>query len=144
MQKSLENYLEAADGTSNALVHAKLLIKLTHIYQKIAPAYLGQASRLANYKSGTIVIHAASGAVASKLKQLAPTLANGFCKSGVECNVVQVKVKAYENIKQSSTSTVKPLSRKTSTDIESLRDTLPDSPLRGALDALLKRSAKSE
>ena len=92
MQKTLENYLEATDCAEKILAHARLLIKLTHLYQKIAPAHLGQASTLANYKSGIIVIHATSGAVAAKLRQLAPTLADGFSKKGVECSGVQVKV----------------------------------------------------
>ena len=144
MQKSLENYLEAADGAGNILAHAKLLIRLARIYQKMAPAQLEQASCLANYKSGTIVLHAATGAVAAKLRQMAPTLADGFSRNGVECNGVQVKVQAYKTGIQSSTSTVKPLSLKASQGIEELRDTLPDSPLRHALEDLLRRSAKAE
>ena len=90
MQKSLENYLEAADGAGKVLAHAKLLMKLTHLYQEIAPAHLRQTSSLANFKSGTIVIHAVSGAAAAKLRQLAPTLVDGFCKRGIECNGVQI------------------------------------------------------
>ena len=144
MQNSLENFLEAADGAGKVLAHARLLIKLTHIYQEIAPTHLGQASSLANYKSGTIVIHAVSGAVATKLRQLAPTLAEGFSKRGVECNGVQVKVQARENIAQSTSSTQKPLSAKTSKGLEALRDSLPSSPLRAALATLLEHAAKQE
>ena len=144
MQNSLENFLDAADGASKVLAHARLLIKLTHIYQEIAPTHLGQASSLANYKSGTIVIHAVSGAVAAKLRQLAPTLADGFSKRGIECNGVQVKVQARENIAQSTSSTQKPLSAKTSKGLEALRDSLPNSPLRAALATLLERAAKQE
>ena len=144
MQNSLENFLEAADGAGKVLAHARLLIKLTHIYQEIAPTHLGQASSLANYKSGTIVIHAVSGAVATKLRQLAPTLADGFSKRGIECNGVQVKVQARKNIAQSTSSTQKPLSAKTSKELEALRDSLPSSPLRAALTTLLEHAAKQE
>ena len=144
MQNSLENYLEAADGAGKVMAHARLLIKLTHLYQEIAPTHLGQASRLANYKSGIIVIHAESGAVAAKLRQLAPTLAEGFSKRGVECNGVQVKVQARKIITQSRASTQKPLSSRTSRTLEGLRDSLPDSPLRVALETLLTHSAKQE
>ncbi len=144
MQSSLENYLEAADGAGKVMAHARLLIKLTHLYQEIAPTHLGQASRLANYKSGIIVIHAVSGAVAAKLRQMAPTLAKGFSKRGVECNGVQVKVQACKINTQSRASTQKPLSSRTSTTLEGLRDSLPDSPLRAALEALLAHAAKQE
>lgn len=144
MQNSLENYLEAADGAGKVMAHGRLLIKLTHLYQEIAPTHLGQASCLANYKSGVIVIHAVSGAVAAKLRQLAPTLAEGFSQRGVECNGVQVKVQASKINAQSTVSTRKPLSIRTSRTLENLRDSLPDSSLRAALETLLAHSAKQE
>ena len=144
MQNSLENYLEAADGAGKVMAHARLLVKLTHVYQEIAPTHLGQASSLANYKSGIIVIHAVSGAVAAKLRQLAPTLAEGFSKRGIECNGVQVKVQARKINTQSRASTLKPLSSRASRTLESLRDSLPDSPLRAALETLLTHSAIQE
>ena len=144
MQKSLENYLEATDGAGKVLAHARLLIKLANLYQKIAPAHLSQASTLANYKSGIIVIHAASGAVAAKLRQLAPSLADGFSKKGIECNGVQVKVQAPEINTQSMTSTQKPLSIKTEQGLCELRDQLPQSPLRSALEKLLARALIKE
>ena len=144
MQNSLENYLEAADGAGKVMAHARLLIKLTHLYQEIAPTYLGQASSLANYKSGIIVIHAVSGAVAAKLRQLAPTLVEGFSQRGIECNGVQVKVQARKINTQSRGSTQKSLSSRTSRTLEDLRDSLPNSPLRAALETLLTHSAKQE
>ena len=144
MQNSLENFLEAADGAGKVLAHAKLLIKLAQMYQELAPTHLSQASSLANYKSGMIVIHAVSGAVAAKLRQMAPTLADGFSKRGIECNGVQVKVQARESDAQSRTSTQKPLTSRTSHALESLRDSLPASPLRESLNSLLARSTRTE
>ena len=144
MQKPLENYLEATDGAGKVLAHARLLIKLANLYQKIAPAHLSQASTLANYKSGIIVIHATSGAVAAKLRQMAPSLADEFSKKGVECNGVQVKVQAPEINTQSMTSTQKPLSMKTEQSLCELRDHLPQSPLRSALENLLARALIKE
>ena len=143
MQTPLENYLESAEGAGNVLVHARLLIKLAHLYQGMAPAHLGQASSVANYKSGIIIIHASSGAVATKLRQLAPTLVNEFLKRGVECNEVQVKVQAPEIKSQFCTSTQKPLSAHTSRELAGLAGSLPTSSLRTALETLLKRAAVS-
>ena len=144
MQKSLENYLEATDGAGKVLAHARLLIKLANLYQKIAPAHLSQVSTLANYKSGIIVIHATNGAVAAKLRQLAPSLSDGFSKRGIECNGVQVKVQAPEINTQSMTSTQKPLSIKAEQSLCELRDHLPQSPLRSALENLLARALIKE
>jgi len=144
MNYSLERYLDAADGAGKVLAHARLLMRLTQLYQEIAPAHLGQASSLANYKSGIIVIHAVSGAVAAKLRQLAPTLADGFSQRGVECNGVQIKVQARKTVAQSTASAKRPLTTRASSSLEGLRDSLPNSPLRAALETLLERSAKTE
>ena len=144
MQKSLENYLEADDGAGKILAHARLLIKLARLYQEIAPANLARASRLVNYKSKIIVIHAASGALAAKLRQIAPTLRDGFSKRGVECNGLEVKVQVLETRAQSRASTQKPLTRRASGALESLRDALPTSPLRAALETFLRRTPRAE
>ena len=144
MQKPLENYLEATDGAGKVLAHARLLIKLANLYQKIAPAHLSQASTLANYKSGIIVIHATSGAVAAKLRQLAPSLADGFSKKGIECNGVQVRVQGDKIAHQSITSTPKPLTENTCDELRALHDNLPEGPLRTALDTLLDRALKAQ
>lgn len=140
MQNPVENYLEASEGAGSVLAHARLLMKLAHFYQEMAPTHLGQASCVANYKSGIIVILAVSGAVAAKLRQLAPTLANEFSKRGFECSEVQVKVQAHEIKSQSRASTQKPLSHQTGEILAGLAGTLPDSPLRAALETLLTRA----
>jgi len=144
MPNTLEGFLDAADGAGNVLAHARLLLRLTNLYQEIAPAHLRQASTIANYKSGIIVIHATNGAVAAKLRQLATTLADGFSKRGVECSGVQVKVQATEIATQSRGSMPKPLSAQTSRSLEELRDALPESDLRHAVETLIKRSARTE
>lgn len=144
MHNSLENYLEAADGAGKVLAHARLLMKLTRLYEGFAPAHLGHASRVANYKSGIVVIHAESGAVAAKLRQMAPSLASEFFKNGLECSGVQIKVQARESTSQSITSTQKPLSAQTGRALSELTGSLPDSPLRTALQNLLAHAAIKE
>ena len=144
MPNTLEDFLDAADGAGNVLAHARLLLRLANLYREIAPAHLRQASTIANYTSGIIVIHATNGAVATKLRQLATTLADGFSKRGVECSGVQVKVQATEITTQSKSSTLKPLSGQTSRSLEALRDSLPDSDLRHAVETLIRRSARTE
>lgn len=136
-QRSLDSFLTSTDGAGQLMAHARLLLKLAHIYECVAPAHLGQASRVANYKSGIVVIHADNGALAVKLKQMAPSLATEFLKRGVECNGLQVKVQARENPRQSSTSTQKPLSAGTGRTLTELAGSLPASPLREALEHLV-------
>lgn len=144
MSQSLNNFLTSSEGAGRLMEHARLLLKLGRIYAAAVPGHLGQASRLANYKSGTVVIHAENGAVAVKLRQMAPSLASEFSKRGVECNGVQVKVQARENVAQSSTSTPKPLPARAGRELSELAGTLPDSPLKAALEHLLARALIDE
>ncbi len=144
MQNSIEHYLEATDGAGKLMSHARYLVKLARIFREIAPPHLYQASTLANYKSGVVIIHAHSGAIASKLRQLAPTLTAGFARKGVECTDVQVKVQAPENPEQTLHPSQRPLTTNARGSLEHLRDTLPDDPLRQAIEQLLVRSATTE
>lgn len=144
MPDSLQHYLEAAEGAGKVLTHARLLVRLADLYQQIAPAHLAQASSVANYKSGIVVLHASNGAVASKLRQMAPTLVRELAKRGLECTGVQVKVQARPATAASKLPTLKPLSARTSRELTALSDALPASPLRRALEHLLERSARQE
>ena len=144
MPNTLEDFLDSADGAGNVLAHAKFLLRLANLYREIAPAHLCQASKVANYKSGTLVIHAANGAVAVKLRQLATTLSEGFRRRGVECSSLLVKVQTSEIPARSTRATHHPLSRQSSHSLEELRDALPESDLRQAVDTLLQRAAREE
>lgn len=140
-----EHYLEGDEGAGKVLAHARLLVKLAGLYQEIVPAHLGEASNVANYKSRVVVIHASNGAVATKLRQMAPTLADELGKRGLECSSVQVKVQAWQFPEAAREATLKPLSARTGQALTALRDSLPAvSPLRAALENLLARSARQE
>jgi hypothetical protein len=139
----LEDFLDSADGAGKVFPHAMELLRLARLYREIAPAYLSEASRLVNYKSGTVVIHAANGAAAAKLRQLAPSLSDGFSKRGVECRNMEVKVRVPDFPTPSRPMQApKPLSGRTFQTLGNLRDSLPDSELRQAIDTLIRRSAK--
>lgn len=144
MTDSLQHYLETTEGAGKVLVHARLLAKLAALFQEIAPPHLGQASAVANYKSGIVLIHASSGAVATKLRQMAPTLADELSKRGVECRGLQVKVQARRRHETAPAATPKPLSARTSDQLTALSQSLPASPLRTALEHLLARAAREE
>jgi hypothetical protein len=141
---SLDNYLSDGDGAGRLMAHARLLQKLGHIYAAAAPEHLGKASRVANYKSGTILIHADNGAVAVKLRQMAPSLASEFVKKGVECSGVQVKVQALEIAHHSQGASGHPLPAGASRSLSELADSMPASPLRDAIRTFLKRTTTAE
>jgi hypothetical protein len=142
--KSIVDFLDSADGAGAVLAHAKRLLRLARLYREITPAYLRETSRLANYVSGSLILHASNGATAAKLRQLTSTLADGFSRRGVECHDVQIKVRAGEAVNGSSPSRPlmpKPLSGQAFQTLGDLRDSLPDSPLRQAVETLIRRAA---
>lgn len=142
MADLLLNYLEGTEGAAKVLAHARLLVRLAGFYQEIVPAHLGEASCVANYKSRVLVIHASNGAVATKLRQLAPTLANELSKRGLECASVLVRVQARPEHAAIPAPTQKPLSARTSQELTALRDSLPaSSGLRTAVEGLLASCA---
>lgn len=142
MHASLEQYLDSADGAANVMAHARLLLKLGRKYETIVPAGLRHLSRVANYKSGKIIIHADNGTVATKLRQMSTSLCQRLSQLGVECSVMEIKVQPREIPYQSNPSTTKPISAKAGATLNDRAREMPaDSPLRAALQHLLERAA---
>lgn len=144
MYKGPEHYLDKDAAAGRVMAHARLLLKLSRRFEAVAPAGLRHSAHVANYKLGTIVIHADNGAVAAKIRQLSQRLSNELSKGGAECSGIEVKVQPRQIPSQSISSTQKPLSDKAIGILQSTSDALPEGPLRKALDNLLKRAARAE
>jgi len=137
--RSLDAYLKSAKDLARLSAHADRLLTLQQIYAQIAPNYLAEASQVANYKSGIVVIHAASGAVAVKLMQLGRSLRDEFCKRGCEVTEVTAKVQPLRAKEGPVTAAaVRELPAAGAGKVSDLARQLPvDSPLRQALQRLL-------
>lgn len=142
MQNSIESLLEKNEGSARLLAHARLLQSLSRRYAALVPAGLAHYSRVANFKSGTLIIHADNGAVAAKLRQMSQRLSDAFRQSGVQCNGMEIKVQPTEIPCQSTASHIKPLSRKSAATLGDMAGSMPqDSPLRAALEHLLAHAS---
>lgn len=139
-----EHYLNRDAAAGKVMAHARLLLKLSRRFAAIAPIGMRNAARVANYKSGIVVIHTENGAVAAKLRQMSRRLSNDLSQGGLECSDVEVKVQPRQNLRQSSTSTLKPLSGKAFGMLKSTSENLPPGPLRAALEHLLARAVRQE
>jgi hypothetical protein len=140
--RSLDAYLNTAGGLARLSAHAGRLLKLQRVFEKIAPAYLAASSRVANFKSGVVVIHADSGAVAAKLRQMLPSLIDEFSLKGAEVTEIQVKVQpSYVATQQKRRRLAPAVSTHAKAALTQLEADLPeDSPLKESLDRLVKRS----
>lgn len=143
MTASLETYLEKGDA-AGVLAHARLLLQLERRFAVLVPSGLASACRVANYKSGKIVIHAENGAVATKLRQMSQRLCSDLSTNGVQCSVMEVKIQPRQNPYQSMHSTQKPLSAGVCGTLEATAASLPEGELKRALETLLRRAARQE
>lgn len=144
MYNGPEHYLDKDAAAGRVMAHARLLLKLSRRFEAVAPAGLRHSAHVANYKLGTIIIHADNGAVAAKIRQLSQRLSNELSKGGAECSGIEVKVQPRQIPSQSTSSTQKPLSDKAIGMLRSTTENLPKGPLREALDKLLERAARVE
>jgi hypothetical protein len=93
-------------------------------------------------RAGTLVVVADTGAVAAKLRQLAPRIVNEIVKSAPEITSIRVEVQVTRSRPAAPARARIGAAGKRS--LRDLRDSLPDSPLRQALDRMVERRAKSD
>jgi len=136
------DHLATADAFARLSGLAERLRHLQALLETELPAYLLPGTRVANLKRGKLVIHAASGAVAVKLRQLAPRLAAGFVQQGQEVTGIEVRVQAHQLTANGfRKKTAKSLGFRPKQALTSLAAGLTDgSPIKRALERLLKSS----
>ena len=140
--RSLADCLNADAGMARLSTQAGRLLKLQRLYERAIPAALARHGRVANMKSGNVIIHAQNGAVAAKIRQLAPRLAEVFRQEGVDLNEIQVRVQPAQPLTEIKKSAAHSnIGEETKRGLTSLAQKLPqDSPLREALNRFVERA----
>lgn len=139
--KLLGAFIQSNDTLAQLQQHASRLLRLQRIYEEIAPAHLARSSWIANLKAGVVVIHAANGAVASKINQLSPRLVDEFRKRAVDLTGLEVRPQAGGFRPAPPARQIRPLPAGAKQALANLGSSLPaDSPLR---DALMRFRASS-
>lgn len=128
-------------GLARLSSHAKRLLVLQRAFESATP--LARQARVANIKLGRIVIHAGSGAVAAKLRQIEPRLTAVFVSKAAEVTGIDVRVQPEAG--KRPPSSIQPragIGTRQKQALTSLAESLPaDSPLRRALGRLVGRSS---
>jgi hypothetical protein len=139
---TLKDYLTATDAVARLSEQAVRLQRLQSLLDAALPAYLSPGARIANLKRGKVVIHADSGAVAVKLRQLAPRLAESFIQQGQEVTGIEVRVQPRRRLSASSRPKLpKFLGERPKQALTSLASGLEEgSPIRLAVEKLLKNA----
>jgi hypothetical protein len=139
--RSLEDCLRADEGMARLASHASRLVRLQAILAANLPAGLARVARVANLKSGKLLIHADNGAVAAKLRQLAPRLTDLVRIEAAEVNGIEIRVQGRSG-NPSKTHREGPtgIGERAKRGLTSLKSTLPEgSRLKLALTKLVER-----
>lgn len=122
---------------------ARRLMELQQVFLDSAPPALSRASRVKDYKAGTLFLSAQNAAIATKLRQLAPSLLLNIRKTDLEITGIQIAVQVKEVTDLPQKKPLKPgLSTENIGVFRKLSDALPESELKSALAALIRRHAR--
>lgn len=139
--RSLKAVLDSSAELAHTSTHVRRLMALQRTFAAVAPDYLTSASRVANYYSGRIIIHADNGAVAAKLRHLVPRLYSEFVKNCAEVTEVRIRVQAPSQSSPRKSATRRILADGTRASLSELAGSLPaEAALRRALRKLLDRN----
>jgi hypothetical protein len=134
-------FLNQPDGIAPLMPQARRLIVLREILAAVLPESLARYCTIANYKQGKVVIFAANGAIAAKLKLMLPTLLEQLSKGAMEVTGLEVCVQPLESDPQVVEKSAK-MSLEAAFGLARLCDQLPDSELKTALGKFVSRYRK--
>jgi hypothetical protein len=143
--RTVNECLNADEAMARLAAHAGRLLKLQRIIETTIPTALALSCRVANYKLGVVIIHADNGAVATKLRQIAPRLSDELRSSGSEITEIQIKVQPRDVAPTPSPGISNAgLSDQAKQGLTALSTKLPEgSSLKGALERLINRTKSS-
>ncbi len=138
--RSVEDCLMADAELARLSGHARRLLGLQRAFESATP--LARQSRVANYKLGRIVIYAANGAVAAKLRQMEPRLAALFRSEATEVTGIDIRVQpGTDNRPTPAKRTPTGIGDQQKQALTLLADGLPEgSALKAALARLVNQS----
>ncbi len=134
-------FLNQPDGIAPLMSQARRLIELRGILAAILPESLARCCSIANYKQGKIVIFAANGAIAAKLKLMLPTLSEQLSKRATEVTGLEVCVQPPASDPQVTEKSAK-ISPGAALELAKVCGQLPDSELKVALGKFASRHRK--
>lgn len=138
--RSLQEHLASGDSMARLAAHAQRLLQFQRLLEAALPAALRPHARVANFRLGKLLIHAENGAVAAKIRQFGPSLANDLSNKEAKVTQIEVRVQA-----RNPSPPVLPHQRpvlpgpKQKQGLTTLAHDLPEeSPLKDALERLLR------
>jgi hypothetical protein len=140
--------LLSADAQLSALTDkAMQLARMQQVLVREAPAGIAgiagiaRMCTVANFRNGTVVIHAANNAVAAKMRLVLPRLLAVFQEMRADVKAVRIELQIPETPTiGSGQPCANVLSARAGDHLDQLAERLPESPLRSVVYALAQRS----
>jgi len=131
-------FLNQPDGIAPLIPQARRLIELREILAAMLPESLARCCSIANLKQGKVVIFAANGAIAAKLKLMLPTLLEQLSKRAMEVTGLEVCVQPLASDPQVVEKSAK-MSVDATLAFARLCEQLPNSELKITLGKIASR-----
>lgn len=141
MSTPLRSYIGQADPLTRLREHADRLLRLDAMVRRALPEHLRDSCHVANLKQDVLVLHTDSGAVAAKLRQLAPGILRALLGEGMLLSELRVRIAVADYRPEPPAPALRHVSAPSFDAMKQLAATLPeDSPLRAALGRFVKHS----
>ena len=134
-------FLDQPDGIAPLMPQARRLIELREILAAVLPESLARCCSIANYKQGNVVIFAANGAIAAKLKLMLPALSEQLSKRAMEVTGLEVRVQPLDSDPQVIEKSAK-MSLEAALVLARLCEQLPESELKTTVGKIASRHRK--
>lgn len=141
--QNLGAFLAEADDIKPLMSHAKRLMELQRLLPISLPGSVAQGATVANYRQGKVVIQAANGAIAAKLKLLAPGLRDHLSKHGFEVTGIEIEVQPGKSSGGPSVKAAR-LSATASRELSRLASQLPDSELKSIIESFSSKGVDKD
>ena len=132
------SFLNAAPNMQTLLQQAQKLLLLQKAWNEVAPKPLATASIVGAVHQQTLIVYANNGAIAGKLRQLAPRLLGELQNRGLEITAIRVDVQVSVSPPGKKAKDLA-VSHNALISLENLENSLADSPLKTALHTLIRR-----
>lgn len=139
--RKLQSYFTSTASLAALAERVAHLSDLQLLWEKLAPSPLAGMCRVSGLQDRVLVLYANNGAIAAKVRQLAPTLLEKFQKRGLEVTSILVRVQAGYFPPRERPPKALRLGPAGFDRLRQLAGRLEDSPLRQALEAMLERHA---
>ena len=136
--------LVATDELKALSARTRRLRELQTLYFRSAPRELAGSSRVKSYKAGVLCVTADNGAIAAKLKQLAPTLLASIRKNDAEITGIRIEVQVGKVLKRQPVREHKPLPDQALEKFDTLARQVRPGPLKLALANLVQRQRRQK